>query len=62
MPHASIKDQFRICRDQAKREDWRIVRTYKNAAIFGASVILRPRIQTLPQDAQRGEVDVVLAE
>ena len=30
---ASIEDQFRICRDQAKREDWRIVGTYKDAAI-----------------------------
>ncbi len=59
---ASIEDQFRICRDQAKREDWRIVGTYKDAAISGASVILRPGIQTLLQDAQRGEFDVVLAE
>jgi DNA invertase Pin-like site-specific DNA recombinase len=59
---ASIEDQFRIYRDQAKREDWRIVGTYKDAAISGASVILRPGIQTLLQDAQRGEFDVVLAE
>ncbi len=59
---ASIEDQFRICRDQAKRENWRIVGTYKDAAISGASVILRPGIQTLLQDAQRGEFDVVLAE
>jgi DNA invertase Pin-like site-specific DNA recombinase len=33
---ASIEDQFRICRDQAKREDWRIVVTYKDAAISAA--------------------------
>ncbi len=58
---ASIEDQFRICRDQAKREDWRIVGTYKDAAISGASVILRPGIQALAQDAQRGEFDVVFA-
>jgi DNA invertase Pin-like site-specific DNA recombinase len=59
---ASIEDQFRICRDQAKREDWRIVGTYKDTAISGASVILRPGIQTLVQDVQRGEFDIVLAE
>lgn len=59
---ASIEDQFRICREQARREKWRIVGTYKDAAISGASVVLRPGIQTLLQDAQRGEFDVVLAE
>jgi site-specific DNA recombinase len=59
---ASIEDQFRICREQARREDWRIVGTYRDAAISGASVILRPGIQTLLQDAQRGQFDVVLAE
>ena len=26
---ASIEDQFRICREQAKREKWKIVGTYK---------------------------------
>ena len=59
---ASIEDQFRVCREQAKREDWRIVGTYKDAAISGSSVILRPGIQTLLQDAQRGEFDILLAE
>ncbi len=59
---ASIEDQFRICREQAKREDWKIVATYKDAAISGASMILRPGIQMLLQDAQAGEFDIVLAE
>ncbi len=39
---ASIDDQFRICREQATREKWKIVGTYRDAGISGASMILRP--------------------
>jgi site-specific DNA recombinase len=59
---ASIDDQFRICREHAVRENWKIVGTYHDAAISGASVILRPGVQALLQDAQRGMFDIVLAE
>src|SRR5487761_1137612 len=59
---ASIEDQFRICREQAAREKWKVVGTYHDAAISGASVILRPGIQSLLQDAQRGQFEIVLAE
>src|SRR6202051_1955288 len=59
---ASIDDQLRICREHAAREKWKIIGTYHDAAISGASVILRPGVQTLLQDAQRGKFDVVLAE
>ena len=59
---ASIEDQFRICREQAKREQWKIVGTYKDAGISGASMILRPGIQMLLQDGQAGQFDMVLAE
>lgn len=48
---ASIEDQFRICRERAEREGWDVVSTYKDAGISGASMILRPGIQTLLQDA-----------
>ena len=58
----SIEDQFRICREHAGRERWQVVDTYHDAAISGASVILRPGVQSLLQDAQRGKFDVVLAE
>lgn len=58
----SIEDQFRICRERAGREGWEVVDTYKDAGISGASMILRPGIQTLLQDAQAGRFDVVLAE
>src|ERR1700737_81415 len=58
----SIEDQFRICREHAGRERWQVVDTYHDAAISGASVILRPGVQSLLQDAQRGRFDIVLAE
>jgi DNA invertase Pin-like site-specific DNA recombinase len=58
----SIEDQFRLCREHAGRERWKITGTYHDAAISGASMILRPGIQLLLQDAQRGLFDVVLAE
>ena len=59
---ASIEDQFRICREHATRERWTVNDTYQDAGISGASVILRPGIQTLLQDAQRGKFDLVPAE
>ncbi len=59
---SSIEDQFRLCREHAGRERWKIVGTYHDAAISGASMILRPGIQSLLQDAQRGRFDVVLGE
>ncbi|KNY13180.1 hypothetical protein AKG11_30670 [Shinella sp. SUS2] len=59
---ASIEDQFRICRERAKREQWKIVGSYKDAGISGASMILRSGIQALLQDAQAGQCDMVLAE
>ncbi len=59
---ASIEDQFRVCREKTKREKWKIVGTYKDVGISGASMILRPGIQTLLQDTQAGQFDMVLAE
>ena len=59
---SSIDDQMRICREQAARECWQVVGTYKDAAISGSSVTLRPGIQALLQDAHARKFDVVLAE
>ncbi|MCI4590423.1 recombinase family protein [Sphingobium sp. BYY-5] len=59
---ASIEDQLRICRERAEREGWHVVHSYEDAAISGASMILRPGIQSLVQDAQAGKFDMVLAE
>lgn len=59
---ASIADQLRICRERAEREGWQVVDTYEDAAISGASLILRPGIQTLIQHARAGQFDLVLTE
>ena len=59
---ASIADQQRICRERAEREGWQLVGSYEDAAISGASMILRPGIQRLLADAQAGKFDIVLAE
>jgi DNA invertase Pin-like site-specific DNA recombinase len=44
---ASIEDQFRTCKERAMREKWTIFGSYKDAGISGASMILRPGIQSL---------------
>ena len=59
---ASIEDQFRVCRERAEREGWKIVGTYKDSAISGDSVILRPGVQALLEDARRGAFEIVVAE
>lgn len=59
---ASIEDQFRLCREHAARERWGIVGSYEDAAISGASTILRPGIQRLMRDAQHGEFNILVAE
>jgi Site-specific recombinases, DNA invertase Pin homologs len=59
---ASIEDQLRLCRERAQREGWQIIETYADAAISGASMILRPGIKSVLADAQRGRFDIVMAE
>src|SRR3546814_18803432 len=58
---ASVEDQLRLCRQHAEREGWTVVESYHDRAISGASLI-RPGIQVMMQDAQRGGFDIVLAE
>ncbi len=58
---ASIEDQLRLCRLHAERQGWTIIDSYTDRAISGAS-LLRPGIQELMQDAQRGRFTIVLAE
>jgi DNA invertase Pin-like site-specific DNA recombinase len=59
---SSIDDQLRICREQATRDGWQVVGVYKDVAISGSSVTLRPGMQALLQDAQGRKFDAVLAE
>jgi len=58
---ASIEDQFRLCREHADRKGRRIAGAYRDAAVSGASTILRPGVQTLLEDAHRGTFVVVVA-
>jgi site-specific DNA recombinase len=58
---ASIADQFRICREFAKRQGWTIAKEYSDAAVSGAT-LLRSGFQAMMASALRKEVDVVLAE
>jgi DNA invertase Pin-like site-specific DNA recombinase len=58
---ASIADQFRVCREFARRQAWEIANEYSDHAISGAT-LLRPGFQAMMQSALRKEVDVVLAE
>ena len=59
---ASIEDQFRICREHAGREVWKIAGAYRDAAVSGASVVLRPGVQGLLEDAHRGAFNIAAAE
>ncbi|MBN9530344.1 MAG: recombinase family protein [Alphaproteobacteria bacterium] len=58
---ASIEDQLRLCRRHAEREGWTVVDSYSDRAISGAS-LLRPGIQDLIGDAQRGRFELILTE
>ena len=58
---ASIEDQLRVCRLYAEHQGWTITDSYTDRAISGSS-LLRPGIQELIQDAQRGRFTIVLAE
>ena len=58
---ASIEDQFRLCRERAKREGWKVAGQYKDHAVSGASM-LRGGIQRLMADALAGKFEIILAE
>jgi DNA invertase Pin-like site-specific DNA recombinase len=58
---ASIEDQFRICREFARKQGWTIAGEYSDHAISGAT-LMRPGFQAMMAEALRGRVDVVLAE
>ena len=59
---ASIEDQLRLCRLHAERQGWAIVDSYSDRAISGASLLLRPGVQELIQDAGRRRFDLVMTE
>ena len=59
---SSIDDQIRLCQERAVKEGWQVTRSYKDQAISGASLLLRPGIQQLLQDAMLGDFKIVIAE
>jgi site-specific DNA recombinase len=58
---ASIEDQIRLCRKRIEEEGWQYLHAYTDRAQSGASA-LRPAYQSLLEDAQRGQLDIVVAE
>ncbi len=58
---ASIEDQVRLCEERATRDGFKLVETYADRAVSGASM-LRPGLQALLADATAGRFTVVVAE
>ena len=54
-------DQFRVCREFAQRQGWKIEREYSDHAMSGAT-LLRPGFQAMMAEALRNNVDIVMAE
>ena len=59
---ASIEDQVRLCKERLAAEGWELVQVYRDAALSGASTLLRPGYQALLTVARDGAFDVVVAE
>jgi site-specific DNA recombinase len=58
----SIGDQFRLCRLFVDRQGWTTNQEYSDHAITGSTLLLRPGIQRLMQDAMQHRYDVLVAE
>ena len=58
----SIEDQFRLCREHAKRSGLEVVAEYADAAKSGASLFGRDGAFDLMADAQAGRFEVVIVE
>jgi site-specific DNA recombinase len=52
---ASIEDQVRLCRERIESEGWRLISTYTDRGISGASRF-RPGYQQLLEDARARRV------
>ncbi len=58
----SIEDQIRLCKASNLPSDAKFVKCYTDAGISGASILLRPGVQSLIQDAMNNEFDMLLCE
>ncbi len=57
----SIEDQVEVCKRYARAQGWRLVNTYSDAALSGASRY-RPSYQSLIADARKSQFDIVVCE
>ena len=58
---SSIEDQVELCRRYADQRGWKIVNTFEDRALSGASDV-RPGFQAMKDAAERREFDVILSE
>ena len=58
----SIDDQVRSLTEMASREGWEVVEMYTDPALSGFSLVHRPGIQKLLEDAKLKRFDAVIAE
>ncbi|MEZ0468782.1 resolvase, partial [Phaeobacter sp. SYSU ZJ3003] len=58
---ASIEDQIRSCQEYAARQGLKVIETYSDRAVSGAS-LMRRGMQKLLQDGRSGLFDVVISE
>jgi hypothetical protein len=58
----SIEDQFVICREKAKREQWKVVAEFQDRAKSGASMHGRESIIKLMEAAKAGSFDLMVVE
>ena len=58
---ASIADQVEVCRRYIERQGWRLVDTFDDAGLSGASRF-RPGLVRLGSEAEAGRFDVVVCE
>ena len=58
---ASIEDQLEVCRRYIERQGWRLVRTYEDRAVSGASD-KRPAYQQMLLDTDKDRFDIIVSE
>ena len=58
---ASIEDQIRSCQEYAARQGLKVIETYSDRAVSGAS-LMRRDMQKLLRDGRNGLFDVVISE
>lgn len=58
----SVVDQLMVLREEAARKGWKVVAEYQDEAISGASILTRPGLLRMIEDAKSHRFDIVMAE